>query len=953
MDGKPTCLKRFSLGHIFSVLLGKLGYHVGNHPCVFLLVPLMITLVLSTGIQNLQYIDDAELLFSPRDGRSKYERDVVNSNFQVNQSGKFSVTRLTQACRMGRIVVTAKSAKNVLTADVFDEISQLDYHIQNFNMTFKGQSYNYRDICAHWNRECTKNSILLLKPYIDEIENGSILLTYPITLERELLDVIVLPAHLGGVKLNDFYVENATALMLGYYISSTIPTDDELGRLWENAFEEKLLSLTDKLKYININFMTSVSLQKELDANFSEGLPYVALSFTLMLVFTAVSCMKFDCVQSKSWLGMMGALCTTLGITSAYGLLIYCGVGFTGINFAIPFLALGIGLDDTFVMISCWKQTSTELTVSQRLQKTMEKAGISISITSATDFFSFWIGTITPFEAVRIFCIYIATTISFIYLCHVTMFAACMALAGYLEQQNRHGVIFIKVNTKQDAIKDGRNRLYQIFCSGGDKNTDSDQSESLIQLSRISRWLAEVLNKVSVKICILVAFAAYLSVCVWGIVELQEGLDITNLCRYDSNAASFFQIQTANFQQHRVQVIVEGQLDYSKEEVRSQLEDMLTAFENSEHMAGPMLTESWLREYWFELSHMNISSEEEFAQSLYNLVNGTSYELDINFGSDHKSILATRFLVQTKDIVDGLTGMTMMEQLRKLATTFSFKVTIFNPFFVYFDQFTLVRPYTVQCVVVASIVMLTVAILFLPDVLCAMCIGLAILSLEIGVVGLMSLWGIKLDAIAMINLIMCIGFSVDYSAHVAHAFLTSPSQNRIEQMNHAFCTATVPVLQGAFSTILALLPLLLVRSYIATAFFKIIFLVTILGGIHALILLPALLSTFYSLQKQPENPPAKPVIPIITISYVVNEKIEPLADLETDPGLGTSCTDDSSDSSQRSTPKSTHFHSKVNYNNEQPCRRNLSYKARMAIHKGSNLEISGGYDTDIEDAVVS
>lgn len=58
-------------------------------------------------------------------------------------------------------------------------------------------------------------------------------------------------------------------------------------------------------------------------------------------------------------------------------------------------------------MISCWRQTNTQEEVPIRLQKTLQKAGISITITSATDFLSFWIGIITPFEAIRIFCIYI------------------------------------------------------------------------------------------------------------------------------------------------------------------------------------------------------------------------------------------------------------------------------------------------------------------------------------------------------------------------------------------------------------------------------------------------------------------------------------------------------------------------------------------------------------------
>ena len=37
----------------------------------------------------------------------------------------------------------------------------------------------------------------------------------------------------------------------------------------------------------------------------------------------------------------------------------------------------------------------------------------------------------------------------------------------------------------------------------------------------------------------------------------------------------------------------------------------------------------------------------------------------------------------------------------------------------------------------------------------------------------MYIWGVSLNSISMINLVMAIGFAVDYSAHFAHAFVFS------------------------------------------------------------------------------------------------------------------------------------------------------------------------------------
>ena len=39
--------------------------------------------------------------------------------------------------------------------------------------------------------------------------------------------------------------------------------------------------------------------------------------------------------------------------------------------------------------------------------------------------------------------------------------------------------------------------------------------------------------------------------------------------------------------------------------------------------------------------------------------------------------------------------------------------------------------------------------------------------------GLMYIWDVPLNSVSMINLVMALGFSVDYSAHIAHAYVTS------------------------------------------------------------------------------------------------------------------------------------------------------------------------------------
>ena len=55
--------------------------------------------------------------------------------------------------------------------------------------------------------------------------------------------------------------------------------------------------------------------------------------------------------------------------------------------------------------------------------------------------------------------------------------------------------------------------------------------------------------------------------------------------------------------------------------------------------------------------------------------------------------------------------------------------------------------------------MMVISLIFIPNPLCSLWVAFSIISIEAGVIGLMTLWGVRLDSISMINLIMCIGFS--------------------------------------------------------------------------------------------------------------------------------------------------------------------------------------------------
>ena len=156
--------------------------------------------------------------------------------------------------------------------------------------------------------------------------------------------------------------------------------------------------------------------------------------------------------------------------------------------------------------------------------------------------------------------------------------------------------------------------------------------------------------------------------------------------------------------------------------------------------------------------------------------------------------------------------------------------------------------------------MMVVALIFIPNPTCSLWIGFAIVSIEIGVIGYMSLWEVNLDSISMIQLIMCIGFSVDFAAHISYAFLSADVNTPDERVRECLYALGFPIIQGGLSTVLGVTTLLLVNSYIFITFFKTVFLVIFFGIVHGLFLIPVLLSVFGpgSCKRKPKVDDSKP-----------------------------------------------------------------------------------------------
>ena len=299
------------------------------------------------------------------------------------------------------------------------------------------------------------------------------------------------------------------------------------------------------------------------------------------------------------------------------------------------------------------------------------------------------------------------------------------------------------------------------------------------------------------------------------------------------------------------QVVVSGKYDYSNPVIQEQVENLTRSLEASKYISSaPIYTESWLRSF---LSYANnsatdieIRDEKTFIDVLKDvwLSPRSSFSLDVKFDETEEHIIASRFLIQAVNVSGTNQEKDMVKELRRICTESPLNASVFHPYFVFFDQFELVKPTSIQCMVFGALIMMLISFIFIPNVLCCLWVAFCIISIELGVAGYMALWDVNLDSISMINLIMCIGFSVDFTAHICYAYMSSKQKTPEDRVKESLYSLGLPIVQGAMSTILGLIALVLAGTYIFMVFFKMVFLVIFIGAMHGMFLLPVLLSLF-------------------------------------------------------------------------------------------------------------
>lgn len=126
----------------------------------------------------------------------------------------------------------------------------------------------------------------------------------------------------------------------------------------------------------------------------------------------------------------------------------------------------------------------------------------------------------------------------------------------------------------------------------------------------------------------------------------------------------------------------------------------------------------------------------------------------------------------------------------------------------------------------------------------ALLITINVAACIVEILGCMYAIGLVIDSVSVINLVLAVGLSVDYSAHIGHCFMVKGGLSKDQRVIESLADIGASVVNGALSTFLAVAVLLFSTSYVFRVLSTQFALTVALGVLHGTVLLPVLLSIF-------------------------------------------------------------------------------------------------------------
>jgi Niemann-Pick C1 protein len=659
-------------------------------------------------------------------------------------------------------------------------------------------------------------------------------------------------------------------------------------------------------------------LEEELNKSTNTDAKIVAISYVVMFIYASLALgsasLSFKSllsnpsnafVQSKFTLGVAGIVIVLMSVSGSVGLFSAAGVKVTLIIAeVIPFLVLAVGVDNIFLIVHEFERVNVshpDEEIDERVAKALGRMGPSILLSASTETIAFAMGAFVGMPAVKNFAAYAAGAVFINAVLQVTMFVSVLSL-------NQRRVESLRADCFPCVTVRGAN---SVSMPGG--HFFGSDEEGWLQRFIRKVYAPSLLDK-KVKTAVMTLFVTLFAAGLALIPRVQLGLDQRIAIPSDSYMIQYFNDLYDYFGSGPPVYFVTRNVNVTERRHQQQLcgrfttcDEYSLAYVLEQESKRPEVsyinsaTASWIDDFFYWLNPISDCCKDEngatcFEDGEWNITlqgmpegdefvdyarkwihaptdeecpNGgqAAYSSALVIDQNNTDTPASHFRTFHSPLQGQDDFISSYAAARRISNEISDRQGIdvfpYSKHYIFFDQYSsIVRlTATLLCVAVAIIFVLTS--LLLGSLLTGAVVAVTVIMILVDIIGVMAVADVSLNAVSLVNLVICVGIAVEFCAHIARAF-TFPSKSVMERARHKFrgkdvraWTALVNVGGSVFSGItitkfLGVTVLAFTRSKIFEIYyFRVWLALVIFASSHALVFLPVALSFFGGEGKSP------------------------------------------------------------------------------------------------------
>ena len=814
----------------------KFGVFLARRSVVVLLLFLLLAIGSWSGYIRLRIEQPNVESFTATDSQSRQDLHVAARFFP------------TLEARQEQIIMTPKDRKNILSEECLRDALMVHKAIMNISsytkLCFRQQFPSIPQKNA--SHRCMVSSPLeLAGTYFQHLNNLSTILMRELTSPTILLSSGQTFKSSHGQMLANFQIErnrdpqtvHADALRAVYFIKrSSSKEDDEEILGFESSFDSLLSSMGVRLKCAKLSYKTERAsedalqnvLEPEMKPFFVSVFALSVLVFLVIYFFTDVSCLSTAILMLSSII---------LPISSSAGAVSIANTPLSSTTLSIPFLLLGKATSDVVLFLVEWERQKRVSSLDHRVSNCVARAGVLATATALCGTLLSGIAIKSSFEGICNF--FVTTLTSYVFISAFT-FIITVILLMYFEMASK---TFNTLQLQQCKMK----------CLIKDVESESIPQGRLqcheTKLRRILMGLLEKITSRGGKTFSLVLLFITIALCVFSIFLPGERVRTIESRYQNDNFKQFSEARQIFFHDETdISIVFSEDIDYSFETVQNHIISICAKLEETNYGKGkPLCWMADLRQ-WIQNENMSCSPSK-FYQCLTHFLNDSHslpFRQDLVLEVSTSGVKISACRIHLRMSLDNDRFQEVRESLKKLRGDILEKsplkaILVSEEFFDLDDLYKFEKESVSILFIAGTVAVFTIS--FLATFHCGISTFLA-LTFDLFVMeaaAIMRAMGSYVNQIAFLSLFSPIIISLNFSFEVGHSFLFSSKQEIRDRMIDALRSVGLPVLIGTLISVAASVSLGFIFPSLADIFHLTLPMILILGLIHALIILPAVI----------------------------------------------------------------------------------------------------------------